>query len=252
MRFILYAYNETVEYELTGLESIEIISSDKTNLNQTKTSMSYSNGLVKTISESEANHTVVITDIQGRVISNIDNSKQTVNKYDSYGNLLITMEGSTSSFDSNYNFISNNKRFYLAYVYNDETSDGMYRENIIGINNEEAYIETKYKEGELNLVSKISSNVDEEYSYDSINRIIDIYSNNNSNHIKYNSIGQIEVLSGNKNHYYYEYDKYGNVSNVAIDTNGSKKSLITSVFDLGNNSKYTIRKKKYIMTNMIV
>lgn len=61
-------------------------------------------------------------------------------------------------------------------VYDDESGNGEYRENIIGVKNEELYVETKYSSSKPSLVSEISSG--------------DL-----SNHIIYNDDGLIHSFS---------------------------------------------------------
>lgn len=174
----------------------------------------------------------IVQDRQGRIIESVDEyGKKTLNEYDAYGNLLSTIIAKKEDFDSNNKFITDRKRFYLMYTYNDESEDGRNREIPVSIKNEECNIE--YLLDSNNRLNGIKSgeNSYQNYSYDPINRLSGISSENQRNQIEYDAYGNIKSVSDKKNKYLFDLDTYGNIKTTSIEANGTKQKIYEEEFE---------------------
>lgn len=156
-------------------------------------------------------------DYQGRVMTSVDRyGKKTINKYDNYGNLLSTTMAKEEDFNND-EFISDRKRFYLMYVYDDESGSGEFRENPQYVKNEEFTVKYTYDEKGLLTGIKNDSEAYQDHNYDSINRLSGISSNNSYNQILYDEYGKLVGYKDNLNQYNFTYDEYGSIALTSIN-----------------------------------
>ncbi|MDE7263565.1 MAG: hypothetical protein K2N64_02765, partial [Anaeroplasmataceae bacterium] len=182
--------------------------------------------LIKIITTTDNKSNYAIQDKQGRLIESVDEyGKKIVNEFDNYGNLLSTMIAKKEDFDSNNKFISDRKRLYLMYAYNDESGDGRLREIPISIKNEECSIEYLLDSDNKILGIKSGENSYQHYNYDAINRMNGITSEDQYNQIEYDNLGNLKSLKDKKNKYLFDLDEYGNIKTTSIEINGKKQSI---------------------------
>lgn len=237
---VRYYEYESKEYAINGFNNVDFSTYDYTHKKVSSNHYTFKDNKLINMEFVDEGINTTCQDLQGRTLYSTNYLDKTiVNSYDNYGNLLSTMTAKASAFDSNYKFISkdssgkSNHRFYLLNVYDDESGNGEYRENIIGVKNEELYVETKYSSSKPSLVSEISSGdlIKEKYQYDSINRLVNISSGNLSNHIFYNEDGLINSIKGNNNHYVYAYNNFGEINTISIKNGSNTQKL----FETDNN-----------------
>lgn len=233
-----YSDSSRIDYIFNYLNQV---TKDVLDRQTTSAYSSYSNGLIKTTTETSGDffaRTEDQRDLQGRVIYSIDSyGKKTVNEYDGYGNLLSTIVAKKEDFDSNNKVIKDKKRLYLLYGYVEELEE--YRENISSIKNEESSIEFSYDDTVINQCNAVQTNdnMKTNYIYDCINRFSEIHQEETKNHVSYDSLGNIKSYSDNDS---YEYEISGDAkkSSVAIKrmNSSSKQTLGEASVDYKNNS----------------
>lgn len=223
--------------------NLRILKQDYANKNETKYDINWFDNQLYVGAHKQDKLSHTISDNQGRIIYQENEEENGISyEYDDYGNLLSTTIASKNAFDEEHRFKkedssgNQNKRFYLMNVYDNNQFDGINRENVVAIKNENFCVKKEYNQDNLNEpLNCISGKVKEAYRYDELTRIANIENDGYINHISYNSLGLIDRVMGNKNEYTYEYDEFGKIKQVNLINGSSKISLCNILNDSSEN-----------------